>query len=163
MADKIPITQKGFETLQERLKDLKFNKRPEVIQALDEARSKGDLSENAEYDAAREQQSFIEGLILELEYIISHAEVIDVTKITGSQIKFGAQVKLVEETEDEVDPVLYQIVGVHEADIKQGLLSISSPLARCLIGKKAQDVVEVNTPGGTKVYQILEVNYPTRI
>ncbi|MFT9165584.1 MAG: transcription elongation factor GreA, partial [Komagataeibacter saccharivorans] len=128
-----------------------------IIRAIAEARSHGDLSENAEYHAARERQSFTEGRIQELEEIVSSAEVIDPASLSGDQVKFGARVKLVDEETDK--EVSYQIVGVYEADIKQGLLSISSPLAKSLIGKSVGDSVSVPAPGGDRTYEILEVIY----
>jgi len=154
--EKIPLTPRGFKALDEELKQLKSVDRPAVIRAISEAREHGDLSENAEYHAAREQQSHIEGRIKELEGLIGLAEVIDVAKLSGA-IKFGATVKLVdEETEAEMS---YQIVGEPEADIEKGLLNIKSPIARALIGKEEGDSVEVRTPGGTRSYEILSVKY----
>jgi transcription elongation factor GreA len=154
---RIPMTARGFSRLQEELKRLKTVERLAVIKAIAEARALGDLSENAEYHAARERQGFIEGRIGELEAKLSLAEVIDVTKLKGSTICFGASVKLIdEETEEES---VYQIVGVDESDIKKGLLSVSAPLARSLIGKKVGDSVEVHTPGGSKSYEIISVQF----
>jgi len=155
--DKIPMTASGLERLQEELKHLKNSERPLVIRAIAEAREHGDLSENAEYHAARERQAFVEGRIAEIEEITSRAEVIDVSKLSGKSIKFGATVKLSDEDTDE--KATYQIVGADESDIKAGLLSISSPLARALIGKEKGDFVEVPTPGGSKSYEILSVKY----
>lgn len=157
MADKVPMTKFGFERLEEELKNLKSVERPAVVKAIAEAREHGDLSENAEYHAARERQSFIEGRVQELEHKISHADVIDVTKLTGNDVKFGATVTLLDDDADE--PIVYQIVGEDEADIKNGLLSVTSPLARALIGKSVKDVVEVTTPKGTKSYEIDKVAY----
>jgi len=154
---KFPMTGKGLQRLEDELRKLKSEERPAVIRAIAEARSHGDLSENAEYHAARERQSFIEGRILELEEIVSSAEVIDPASLSGDQVKFGAQVSLVDEETDK--EATYQIVGVHEADIKQGLLSISSPLAKSLIGKKIGDSVSVPAPGGDRTYEILAVTY----
>jgi len=151
------MTGSGLERLQEELKRLKSTDRPEVIQQIAEARDHGDLSENAEYHAARERQAFVEGRIAEIEEITSRAEVIDVSKLSGKSIKFGATVKLVDEDTDE--KVTYQIVGADESDIKDGLLSISSPLARALIGKEKGDFVEVTTPAGSKSYEILSVKF----
>ncbi|GAA4485765.1 transcription elongation factor GreA [Gluconacetobacter asukensis] len=151
------MTGKGLQRLEDELRKLKSEERPAVIRAIAEARSHGDLSENAEYHAARERQSFIEGRILELEEIVSSAEVIDPSTLSGDQVKFGAQVSLVDEETDK--EATYQIVGVHEADIKQGLLSISSPLAKSLIGKKIGDSVSVPAPGGDRTYEILAVTY----
>jgi transcription elongation factor GreA len=143
--------------LEAELRQLRSEERPAVIRAIAEARSHGDLSENAEYHAARERQSFIEGRIQELEEIVSAAEVIDPATLSGENVKFGAHVKLVdEETEKEAS---YQIVGVHEADIKRGLLSISSPLAKSLIGKKKGDTVSVPAPGGDRSYEIIAVRF----
>lgn len=154
---KFPMTAPGLQRLEEELRHLKAEERPAIIRAIAEARSHGDLSENAEYHAARERQSFIEGRILELEEIVSGAEVIDPSTLSGDQVKFGASVRLVdEETEKEA---AYQIVGVHEADIKAGRLSISSPLAKALIGKKTGDTISVPAPGGDRAYEILEVRY----
>ncbi len=154
---KFPMTAPGLVRLEEELRQLKSVERPAVIRAIAEARSHGDLSENAEYHAARERQSFIEGRVLELEEIISSAEVIDPASLSGENVKFGAKIRLVdEETEKESS---YQLVGVHEADIKQGLLSISSPLAKALIGKKPGDTVSVPAPGGDRSYEILSVKF----
>ncbi|MBB2177103.1 transcription elongation factor GreA [Gluconacetobacter johannae] len=154
---KFPMTGKGLQRLEEELRRLKSEERPAIIRAIAEARSHGDLSENAEYHAARERQSFTEGRILELEDIVSAAEVIDPATLSGDQVKFGAQVSLVDEETDK--EATYQIVGVHEADIKQGLLSISSPLAKSLIGKRIGDSVSVPAPGGDRTYEILAVTY----
>ena len=153
---KIPLTNKGFAKLDAELKVLKSERRPAVIRAIAEAREHGDLSENAEYHAAREEQSHIEGRVKELEGIISLADVIDVTKLSGS-IKFGATVELVDEDTDV--EVTYQIVGEPEADIEANLLNLKSPLSRALIGKEEGDSVEVRTPGGGKSYEILSVKY----
>lgn len=154
--EKVPLTARGFSALDAELKQLKSKERPAVIRAIAEAREHGDLSENAEYHAAREKQSFIEGRIQELEGLISRAEVIDPSKLSGP-IKFGATVKLVDEDTDEEK--VYQIVGESEADIAKGLLNLRSPLARALIGKEPGDSVEVMTPGGGKSYEVLEVSY----
>jgi transcription elongation factor GreA len=155
---KFPMTAPGLQRLEEELRHLKTTERPGIIRQIAEARTQGDLSENAEYHAARERQSFIEGRIAELEEIIASAEVIDITNLTGEHVKFGAHVRLVdEETEKEA---CYQIVGVHEADIKSGRLSVSSPLAKALIGRKVGESVSVPAPGGDRSYEILEVNYP---
>lgn len=151
------MTGPGLQRLEAELRQLKSEERPAVIRAIAEARSHGDLSENAEYHAARERQSFIEGRIGELEEIVSSAEVIDPSTLSGDSVKFGAHVSLLdEETEKEAQ---YQIVGVHEADIKNGRLSISSPLAKALIGKKKGDSVSVPAPGGDRTYEILSVKY----
>jgi transcription elongation factor GreA len=157
MIEKVPMTASGFQRLQEELKHLKGSERPAVIRAIAEARDHGDLSENAEYHAARERQSFIEGQIGEIEDRISRAEVIDASKLSGSTVKFGATVTLVDEDTD--DEVTYQLVGEFEADIAAGLLSITSPLARALIGKQVGDNIEVTTPGGSKAYEILKVEF----
>lgn len=154
--DKIPLTTKGFAKLDAELKTLKSVRRPAVIRAIAEAREHGDLSENAEYHAAREEQSHIEGRVKELEGIISLADVIDVTKLSGA-IKFGATIELVDEDTDI--EITYQIVGEPEADIEAGLLNLRSPLSRALIGKDEGDSVEVRTPGGVKAYEILSVSY----
>ena len=154
--DKFPLTRAGHAALNDELKTLKSVERPAVIRAIAEAREHGDLSENAEYHAAREKQSFIEGRVKELEAILSRAEVIDTSKLSGS-IKFGATVKLVDEDTDEEKT--YQIVGEAEADIERGLLNIKSPLARALIGKDEGDSVEVRTPGGEKAYEVLSILY----
>ena len=150
------MTRRGFTALDEELKQLKSVERPAVIRAIAEAREHGDLSENAEYHAAREKQSFIEGRVKELEALISLAEVIEVTKLTGA-VKFGATVVLVDE--DSNEEKTYQIVGESEADIERNLLNIRSPLARALIGKDEGDSVEVKTPGGTRGYEILSIRY----
>ena len=144
--DKVPMTAAGFQRLQEELKHLKGSERPAIIRAIAEARTHGDLSENAEYHAARERQSFIEGRLGELEDKIARAEVIDTSKLSGNTVKFGATVTLVDEDTDE--EVTYQLVGEFEADINGGLLSITSPLARALIAKTVGDNIEVTTPGG---------------
>lgn len=157
VVQKIPMTAGGLTRLEDELRRLKSDDRPAVIRAIAEARAHGDLSENAEYHAARDRQSFIEGRILELEELISTAEVIDPSTLSGDQVKFGAHVEVVDEETDKESA--YQIVGVHEADIKQGLLSISSPLAKSLIGKSVGDSVAVPTPGGDKTYEILTVTY----
>ncbi len=154
---KFPMTAPGLKRLEEELRHLKSVERPSIIRAIAEARSHGDLSENAEYHAARERQSFVEGRVIELEEITSAAEVIDPASLSGDQIKFGAHIKLVdEETEKEAT---YQIVGVHEADIKERRLSISSPLAKALIGKKPGDTISVPAPGGDRSYEVLDVKY----
>lgn len=155
--EKVPMTAAGFNRLQEELKHLKITERPAVIKAIAEAREHGDLSENAEYHAARERQSFIEGRVLELEDKISRAEVIDPAKLTGSTVKFGATVTLADQDTDE--ETTYQIVGQDESDIKNRLLSIQAPLARALINKAVGDSVEVSTPGGSKLYEIVSVEF----
>ncbi len=155
--DKIPVTKNGFTKLEAELKDLKSVQRPAVIEAIAEAREHGDLSENAEYHAAREQQSFIEGRIEELEAVIGRAQIIDPTTLSGDTVKFGATVKLVDEDTDEEH--IYQIVGQYESDADKGKLSISAPICRAMIGKSVGDSIEVKTPKGEKNYEILEVNY----
>jgi transcription elongation factor GreA len=154
---KIPMTADGYSRLEEELKHLKAVERPAVIRAIAEAREHGDLSENAEYHAARERQSFIEGRLAELEDKIARAEVIDVTKLSGKQVKFGATVTLIDE--DTEEKITYQIVGEDEADVKARRLSVTSPLARALIGKYVNDSVEVSTPGGSKSYEIVKVTF----
>jgi transcription elongation factor GreA len=154
---KIPMTAEGYNRLEEELKHLKHSERPAVIKAIAEARDHGDLSENAEYHAARERQSFIEGRVAELEDKIARAEVIDITKLSGKQVMFGATVTLVDEDTDEKSS--YQIVGPDEADVKSKRLSITSPLARALIGKTTGDNVEVTTPNGSKSYEIVRVAF----
>jgi transcription elongation factor GreA len=154
--EKIPMTRRGFTALDEELKRLKTVDRPAIIRDIAEAREHGDLSENAEYHAAREKQSFIEGRIKELEGLLSLAEVIDPTRLSGS-IKFGATVIVLDE--DSGDKKTYQIVGETEADIENSLLNIRSPLARALIGKDEGDSVDVKTPGGTRTYEILSIRY----
>jgi transcription elongation factor GreA len=154
--EKIPMTRAGHSALNEELKQLKSVERPAIIRAIAEAREHGDLSENAEYHSAREKQSFIEGRIKEIEGLLSLAEVIDPTKLSGP-IKFGATVTLVDE--DTEEEKTYQIVGEAEADIEGGKLNIRSPLARALIGKEEGDSIEVRTPGGEKAYEIVSVRY----
>jgi transcription elongation factor GreA len=151
------MTANGHARLQEELKTLKTVERPAVIKALEEARSHGDLSENAEYEAARERQSFIEGRVADIEDKIRRAEVIDVSKLSGKEVKFGATVRL--EDEDTGEKSTYQIVGVDEADIGNGLLSVNAPLGRALINKTVGDSVEVTTPRGTKAYEITKVQF----
>ena len=155
---RLPLTLKGAEKLRAELKRLKSEDRPRVIQAIAEARAHGDLSENAEYNAAREQQSFIEGRIKDIEAHLSNSEIIDVASMPATdKVVFGATVEL--EDEDTGTKVLYQIVGDAEADIKQGLISVSSPIARALVGKSKGDVVDVVAPNGTKSYEIVAVRY----
>jgi transcription elongation factor GreA len=154
---KFPMTGPGLQRLTDELRQLKAEERPSIIRQIAEARSHGDLSENAEYHAARERQSFIEGRIAELEEIVGSVEVIDPSSLSGDHVKFGAHVRLVdEETEKES---AYQIVGVYEADIKDGKLSISSPLAKALIGKKVGDTVSVPAPGGDRSYELLGLKF----
>ncbi|MEO6339411.1 MAG: transcription elongation factor GreA [Caulobacteraceae bacterium] len=155
--EKVPMTAEGYRALDEDLKRLKSIERPAVIAAISEARSHGDLSENAEYHAAKERQGWIEGQIAEIEDKISRAQIIDVSKLSGSNVKFGATVTVVDE--DTEGEARYQIVGEHEADVKRGRLSLTSPLARGMIGKEPGDVVEVITPTGVKAYEILKVEW----
>ena len=155
--NKVPMTVAGEKSLREELNHLKGEERPRVIAAIAEAREHGDLKENAEYHAARERQSFIEGRVAELEDMLARAEVIDPATLSGDTVKFGAKIELADEDTDE--EVTYQIVGQYESDIKSGLLSVSSPLARALIGKQVGDSVEVATPGGSKSYEILTVTF----
>jgi transcription elongation factor GreA len=155
---KVPMTLRGFELLQDELKRLKGTERPAVIRAIAEARAHGDLKENAEYHAAKDQQGFIEARIKEIEGKLSHVQVIDVTAIDArGKIIFGSTVKLFDEGADK--EITYKIVGEDEADIKSGLLSFTSPIARALIGKNEGDVVEFNAPDGEKTYEVLEVRY----
>ena len=155
--DAIPVTKQGFEALEAELEDLIRVQRPNVIEAIAEAREHGDLSENAEYHAAREQQSFIEGRIQELEAVTGRAQVIDPTTLNGDTVKFGATVTIVDEETDEEST--YQIVGDYEADLENGKISISSPIARGLIGKSEGDSVVIKTPKGAGDYEILNVEY----
>jgi len=153
----LPMTVAGFAALEAELKRRQQEERPRIIQAIAEARSHGDLSENAEYHAAKESQSLNEGRIAELEDKISRADIIDVSKLSGNTIKFGATVTLIDE--DTEAEKRYQIVGDSEADVKAGKVSISSPISRALIGKKVGDAVEVNTPGGGKSYEIVRIDF----
>jgi len=155
--DKVPMTAPGFGRLESEHKQLKSVERPAIIKAIAEAREHGDLSENAEYHSARERQSFIEGRILELESLMTRADVIDPSTLGGKTVKFGARVTIVDEDTDEEKT--YQIVGEAEADIEAGLLNLNSPLARALIGKDEGDSVEVSTPGGGRGYEIVKVEY----
>lgn len=157
MEKKIPMTPNGYQLLETELRHLKQVERFAVIKAIADARVHGDLSENAEYHAAKERQGFIEGRIAELEDKISRSEIIDISKLSGTDIKFGATVTLTDEDTEEQH--IYQIVGGDEADIRKGLLSITSPLARALIGKRIDDMVEVITPGGSKAYTVDKVDY----
>jgi len=157
MVEKVPMTQHGFGKLLEELRWRQQEERPRIIEAIAEARAHGDLSENAEYHAAKEAQSHNEGRIAELEDLTARAEVIDLTKMSGDTIKFGATVKIVDEDTDEERT--YQIVGDQEADVKQGRISLSSPIARALISKQVGDSIEVNAPGGAKAYEILDVSW----
>jgi transcription elongation factor GreA len=155
---RVPLTLRGAEKLREELKRLKSVERPKIIEAIAEARAHGDLKENAEYHAAKEQQGFIEGRIKEIEAKLANAEVIDVTRLdAGGKVVFGATVELLDD--DSGGAITYQIVGEDEADIRQGLLSIKSPIARALIGKVEGDLVEVQAPGGAKTYEVSNVSY----
>jgi transcription elongation factor GreA len=155
--DKVPMTVAGYAALEEELKRRQQIERPRIIQAIAEARAHGDLSENAEYHAAKEAQGHNEGRIAEIEDRMSRAEVIDVSKLSGNSVMFGATVTLVDE--DTEEEKRYQIVGENEADVKSGKVSITSPIARALIGKKIGDTVEVNTPGGGKSYEVVNVAF----
>ncbi len=154
---KIPMTAEGHQALDAELKHLKSVERPAVIAAISEAREHGDLSENAEYHAAKERQGWIEGRVQELEDKIARAQVIDTTKMSGDTVKFGATVTVVDEDTDQEST--YKIVGDDEADVKAGKISLSSPIARSMINKEVGDVIEVNAPGGTKSYEILKVEW----
>jgi len=155
--EKVPMTSDGLAPLQDELKQLKFTDRPAVIKQIAEAREHGDLSENAEYHAAREKQSFIEGRIIELEDIISRADVIDVTKLSGKVVRFGATVTVADVESDE--ETTYQIVGPYEADLKKHKISVQSPLGRALIGKTIGDTAEVTAPGGGKAYEVMALKF----
>ena len=155
--DKVPMTHAGYAALESELKLRQQEERPRIIQAISDARSLGDLSENAEYHSAKEAQSHNEGRILELESLLGRADIIDVSKLSGSTVKFGATVKLLDEDTEEAKT--YQIVGETEADVRSGKVSITSPIARALIGKTVGDTVEVHTPGGGKSYEIVSVAF----
>ncbi len=155
--ERIPMTAAGYRALEDEINHLKNVERHEIIKAIAEARAHGDLSENAEYHAAKERQGFIEGRVMELEDQLGRAEVIDVSKLSGSTVMFGATVTLVDEDTDEKRK--YQIVGDVESDAKRGRISLSSPIARALIGKGKGDTVEVSTPGGTRSYEVLKVEF----
>jgi transcription elongation factor GreA len=155
--EKVPMTTNSYSMLEEELKKLKSEDRPNVIRAIAEAREHGDLSENAEYHAAKEQQSFIEGRILELEYKVTRAEVIDTSTIKSNKILFGATINLIDEKNEK--EITYKIVGVDETTIEKGLISVSSPVARSLMGKMLGDIAVVNTPGGKTTYEILNIKY----
>lgn len=157
MVEKVPMTQAGFNALEEELKKRQSSDRPRIVEAIAEARAHGDLSENAEYHAAKEAQSHNEGRIAELEDQIARADIIDVSKLSGDTIKFGATVTLIDEDTDK--KAIWQIVGESEADAKNGRISIASPLARALIGKKKGASVEVVAPGGAKAYEITKVDW----
>ena len=155
--DKVPMTAEGHAAMTNEVKHLKSVERPRIIKAIEEARSHGDLSENAEYHAAKEQQGWAEARVAELEDKLSRAEIIDISKLSGDTVMFGAQVTLIDEETD--GKTSYQIVGEFEADVKKGKISVSSPIARAIIGKKMGDSVEVNTPGGGKSYEIAKVTW----
>jgi len=155
--EKVPMTRVGFARLEDELKRLKGVERPAIIKALEEARAHGDLSENAEYHAAKERQAFIESRVAELDSKISRAQIINTSNISGKTVKFGATVIVVDEDDDS--ELKFQIVGEDEADIKEKRLSVNSPLARALIGKQVGDEVEVATPSGGKFYELLKVQY----
>lgn len=155
--EKIPMTRDGLAQLEDELRRLRSEERPAVIRAIADAREHGDLSENAEYHAARERQSFIEGRIVELEDIISRAQVIDTSNLTGNVIRFGATVQLSDE--DTEEEATYRIVGSHEADAGAGLLSVTSPLGKALIGRTLGDIVEVKTPRGSRSYEVVKIAY----
>lgn len=155
--DKVPMTAEGHDTLAAELKRLKTQERPDIIKAIAAAREHGDLSENAEYHAARERQSFVEGRVAELEDVLSRAEVIDVKTLKGKVIRFGATVKLADVDTDEEKT--YRIVGEYESDIDKGLLSVNAPLSRALIAKTVGDMVEVSAPNGSKSYEVISVRF----
>jgi transcription elongation factor GreA len=155
--DKVPMTKQGLADLEDELRQLKSVERPAVIKAIAQAREHGDLSENAEYHAARERQGFIESRLGILEDAVSRADVIDTSELSGDTVRFGATVKVADEDSDE--EITYQIVGPHESDADAGRLSVTSPLARALIGKTAGDTVEVTTPGGSRGYEVLKVSF----
>jgi transcription elongation factor GreA len=155
--ERIPMTAGGYKALEDEINQLKNVERHEIIKLIAEARAHGDLSENAEYHAAKERQAFIEGRVIELEDKLGRADVIDVSKLSGTNVMFGATVTLVDEDTDEERK--YQIVGDHEADAKNGRISVSSPISRALIGKSKGDTVEVAAPGGARSYEILKVEF----
>ena len=155
--EKVPMLAEGHRQLTDELKRLRSEERPAIVEAIEEARAHGDLSENAEYHAAKEAQGMNEAKVADLEDKLSRADIIDISKLSGDTVKFGATVTLIDE--DTEEEVRYQIVGDFEADVKNGRVSIGSPIARALIGKRAGDSVEVNTPRGAKSYEILKVAY----
>jgi transcription elongation factor GreA len=155
--ERIPMTADGYKALENEVNELKAVERPAIIRMISEARAHGDLSENAEYHAAKERQAFIEGRVIELEDMLGRADVIDVSRLSGTTVKFGATVTMVDEDTDQKRK--YQIVGDHEADATRGRISISSPIARALIGKAKGDTVEVAAPGGARSYEILKVEF----
>ena len=156
-ADKVPMLAEGHRKLTEQVRHLKMVERPEIVQAIEDARAHGDLSENAEYHAAKEQQSLNEGRIKELETLLALADIIDVTKLSGDKVKFGATVTFVDE--DTEEEKTYQVVGDSEADASAGRISISSPIARAMIGKEEGDSFEVAAPGGSRSYEIVKIRY----
>jgi transcription elongation factor GreA len=155
--EKVPMTAEGYQALDDELRRLKTIERPAVIAAIAEARAHGDLSENAEYHAAKERQGWIEGQLADIEDKMARAQVIDVSKLSGTQVKFGATVTVVDEDTEEEGR--YQIVGEHEADVKAGKISIASPIARAMIGKAEGDSFEVSAPGGARSYEIIKIRY----
>ncbi|MBX3570314.1 MAG: transcription elongation factor GreA [Rhizobiaceae bacterium] len=155
--NKVPMTAGGFSALKEELRWRQQDERQRIIEAISEARAHGDLSENAEYHSAKEAQSLNEGRVAELEDLVARAEIIDISKLSGSKVKFGATVELVDEDTEETKT--YQIVGDQEADVKAGRISISSPIARALIGKEVGDSIEVNAPGGPRGYEIVNLRF----
>ena len=157
MVEKFPISKEGMNKLEIELNNLRFVERPNIIKSISEARAHGDLSENAEYHAAKEKQGFIEAKISELENKISRAEIIDISQVQGDQVKYGASVRLLDE--DDEKEIAYKLVSEYESDISKGMISITSPLAKALIGKKAYESLEFNTPRGIKYYKILSVDY----
>jgi transcription elongation factor GreA len=157
MSDNFPITTDGFERMEAELKDLKKVQRPKISEEISVAREHGDLKENAEYHAAREKQSFVEGRIMELEDRVARAEVIDISKLSPDTVKFGATVTLIDD--DTEKEVTYQIVSEYEADLKKNLISVVSPMAKAIIGKKVEDLVEVRTPRGEKEYEVIKIEY----
>lgn len=156
MNDKVPMLEEGYRALEAELKNLKSVERPAVVQAIEEARAHGDLSENAEYHAAKEKQGHIEGRIMELEGKVSRAQVIDPKSLSGETVVFGATVTMLDENDDEV---IYQIVGADEGDVKVGRISYQSPIARALIGRRVEDEVEVKAPGGDRYYEITKIEF----
>jgi transcription elongation factor GreA len=156
MIDKTPMTSYGFAKLEAELKQLKTKERPAIIRAIEEARAHGDLSENAEYHAAKEKQGFIEARILEIEGYLARAEVIDARELSGDKVTFAATVTLADEDDRRIK---YQIVGAHEADVKEGRISYTSPLGKALIGRSIGDEIEVATPGGEKYYEIVDIEF----
>ncbi len=157
MSGSVPITKEGFDKLEKELLHLKNHERPKIIEAIEEARSKGDLSENAEYHSAKDKQGFIEGKIVELESKIANSNIINISKLSGDTARFGAKVTLYNKDND--NEVVYKLVGEYEADIARMLLSVNSPLGSSLLGKRVGESIEVNTPGGMRHYEILKVEF----